>query len=79
MTIFTVTQKIHGYDQKTTNVTNSKVRNQKELVMTDREKEIMEAIFTMGLVRLDPETYPQEEVDALIYRALHLLETKEGK
>ena len=47
--------------------------------MTDREKEIMEAIFTMGLGRLYPEVYPQEEVDALIYRALHLLEAKEGE
>ncbi len=46
--------------------------------MTNREKEIMEAIFAMGLGRLNPETYSQEEVDALIYRALHLLEAKEG-
>lgn len=43
--------------------------------MSEREKEIMDAISTMGYDRLDPETFPKKEVDALIYKALELLKS----
>ena len=42
-------------------------------IITSREAEIIDAIFKMGLGRLDAETYPQDEVDKVIYKALKLM------
>lgn len=38
--------------------------------LNQREQEILQAILTMGVGRVDTELYPQDEIDALIYKAL---------
>ena len=43
--------------------------------MTDREKEILEAIKVMGVFRVD---YPMDEVSALVSKALKLLESEDN-
>lgn len=48
-------------------------------MLSEREKEILKAIGAMGYDRLNPETFPKEEVDALIYKGLRALKEDKGE
>lgn len=47
-----------------------KGKKAEDMKLNQREQEILQAILTMGVGRVDTELYPQDEIDALIYKAL---------